>query len=208
MGLIYFSIRRKPKGIPLPRSISSIFSTGERVVKRRSGVVVFRSLAMLAYLCCPAELAEQRGKHWRHKLAPFLRDKLGHRVYDPAEDDKKNLTQPEIDNFRRWKMTDMDRFRRVARKIIAFNLELIERKADYVICYWGSDAIHCGGTCAELTAAHRKGIPVYLVATVPVEQISGWALGCSDHLFSSIDSLKLFLAARFSRERQTELWKE
>jgi nucleoside 2-deoxyribosyltransferase len=104
-------------------------------------------------------------------------------------------------------MTDMDRFRRTARKIIAFNLELIEHKADYLICYWDSGAVH-SGTCAELTAAHRKGIPVYLVATLPVEQISGWALGCSDHLFSSIDSLKLFVAARFSRERQTELWKE
>jgi nucleoside 2-deoxyribosyltransferase len=171
-------------------------------------VVGFRSLAMLAYLCGPAEFAEEREKLWGHKLAQFLRDKLGHRVYDPAEDDKKNLTQPEIDNFRHWKMTDMDRFRRVARKIIAFNLELIERKADYVVCYWDAEAVHCGGTCAELTAAHRKGIPVYLVATVPVEEVSGWALGCSDQVFSSVDGVKLFLAARFSRERQTQLWKE
>lgn len=163
---------------------------------------------MLAYLCGPAEFAEQRGKLWRQKLGPFLQDKLGHRVYDPAEDDKKNLSQPEIENFRHWKMTDMDRFRRVARKIIAFNLELIERKADYVICYWDSSSTHSGGTCAELTAAHRKGIPVYLITTVPVEQVSGWALGCSDQLFTSVDSLKLFLAARFSRDRQTELWKE
>ena len=171
-------------------------------------MVVFRSLAMLAYLCGPIEPAEPSGKFWRHKLIPFLRDKLGHGVYDPTEDDRKNLTQQEIENFRHWKMTDMDRFRRVARKIIAFNLELIERKADYVIGYWDSDAIHNGGMCAELTAAHRKGIPVFLVATVPVEEIGAWALGCSDQMFSSVDSLKLFLAARFSRERQTQLWKE
>ena len=167
-----------------------------------------RSLAMLVYLCGSAEFGGGGGKLWRHKLAPFLRDRLGHRVYDPTEDDKKNLSQQEIDNFKHWKMTDLDRFRRVARKIIAFNLELIERKADYLICHWDAEAALNGGACAELTAAHRKGIPVYLVATVPVEEVSGWALGCSDQVFSSVDSLKVFLAARFSRERQTQLWKD
>ena len=165
---------------------------------------------MLAYLCGPIEpeSAGQVAKLWRQKLSPFLHEKLGHRVYDPVEDDRKNLTPEEIANFGHWKMTDMDRFRRVARKIIAYNLELIERKADYVICHWDSDIIHNGGMCAELTSAHRKGIPVYLTATAPVEQISGWALGCSDQLFTSVDSLKFFLTSRFSRERQTQLWKE
>ena len=171
-------------------------------------MVVFGSLAMLAYLCGPIEFGEQSGKLWRQKLTPFLIEKLGHRVYDPLEDERKNLTQQEIDNFRHWKMTDMDRFRRVARKIIAFNLELIEHKADYVISHWDSESVRNGGMSAELTAAHRKGIPVFLVASVPVEGISAWALGCSDQLFSSVESLKLFLAARFSREKQTQLWKE
>ncbi len=163
---------------------------------------------MLAYLCGLIEFAEDGGRLWRRNLAPFLRDQLGHRVYDPVEDEKKNLNQDEIENFRRWKMTDLDRFRRVIRKIIAFDLELIERKADYVICYWDSNAVQAGGTAAELTAAHRKGIPVYLVASVPVEEVSSWALGCSDQVFSSIEGLKVFLSTRFSRERQTQLWKE
>jgi len=77
---------------------------------------------MLAYLCGPTAFAESGGKMWRHKLASFLRGRLGHRVYDPAEDEKKNLTQEEVANFRHWKMTDLDRFRRVMRKIIAFDL--------------------------------------------------------------------------------------
>jgi hypothetical protein len=171
-------------------------------------MVVSRSLAMLAYLCGPIELAEQSGKIWRHKLTPFLTEKLGHRVYDPTEDDRKSLTPEEVENFRHWKMTDMDRFRRVARKIIAFHLELIERRADYVIGHWDSESARNAGMCAELTVAHRKGIPVFLLATLPVEEISAWALGCSDQLFSSLDSMKAFLAARFSRERQTQLWKE
>jgi hypothetical protein len=84
---------------------------------------------------------------------------------------------------------------------------LIEHIADYVICFWDS-AAQSGGTPAELTAAHRKGFPVYLVTTVPVEQVSGWMLGCSDQVFTSVDSLKEFLATRFSREKQTQLWSD
>lgn len=163
---------------------------------------------MLAYLCGPIEFAEDGGRLWRRKLAPYLRDQLGHRVYDPAEDEKKNLTEHEAAHFRGWKTQDLDRFRRAIRKIIAFDLDLIEHKADYLICYWEGPGAQSGGTPAELTVAHRKGIPVYLVTTLPVEEVSGWMLGCSDQLFSSIESLKEFLSIRFARERQTQLWKD
>jgi len=163
---------------------------------------------MLAYLCGPIEFADDGGKLWRRKLAPFLRDQLGHRVYDPAEDERKNLTGDEAAHFRSWKTQDLERFRRVVRKIIAFDLDLIENKADYLVCYWDATATQSGGTPAELTFAHRKGIPVYLVTALPIEQISGWMLGCSDQVFSSIESLKEFLTARFAREKQTQLWKD
>jgi nucleoside 2-deoxyribosyltransferase len=162
---------------------------------------------MLAYLCGPIEFAPDGGKLWRRKLTPFLRQTLGHRVYDPAEDEKKSLTDEEAAHFREWKISDLERFRRVDRKIIAFDLDLIEHKADYVVCFWDSSA-QSGGTSAELTVAHRKGIPVYLVTTVPIEEISGWMLGCSDQVFTSVDSLKEFLAARFCREKQTQLWSD
>jgi len=164
---------------------------------------------MLAYVCGQTELdGDVNGVLRRRKLISFLEEQLGHRVYDTARDEKKNLNHDEIANFRRWKMTDLDRFRRVVRKIIAFDLEVLERRADYVICYWESDAAQSSGMAAELTAAHRKGLPVFLLASVPVEKISDWAIGCCDQLFSSMDGLKAFLSARFSRDKQTQLWKE
>ena len=163
---------------------------------------------MLAYLCGPIEFADDGGKLWRRKLTPFLRDQLGHHVYDPAEDERKNLTVDEAAHFREWKKQDLERYRRAVRKIIAFDLDLIDHKADYVVCYWDATATQSGGTAAELTFAHRKGIPVYLVTPLPVEEISGWTLGCSDQVFSSIELLKEFLAARFAREKQTQLWKD
>jgi hypothetical protein len=162
---------------------------------------------MMAYLCGPIEFAEGGGKLWRRKLTPFLRDTLGHRVYDPAEDELKSLTEEEAAHFREWKSTDVERFRRTIRKIVAFDLDLIENKADYLICYWDAGATS-GGTSAEMTLAYRKNLPVYLVTPLPLDQISGWMLGCSDHVFSSIEELKEFLTVRFGREKQHQLWKE
>jgi hypothetical protein len=162
---------------------------------------------MLAYLSGPIEYAQDGGRLWRRKLAPYLREQLGHRVYDPAEDERKNLTEEEAAHFREWKASDQERFRRVVRKIIAFDLDIIENHADYVVCYWDAQA-KSGGTSAELTIAHRKGIPVYLVTTLPPDEISGWMLACSDQVFRSVEELKEFLTARFSREKQDHLWKD
>src|SRR5260370_42663929 len=89
---------------------------------------------MLAYLCGSSEFAAEGGKTWRRKLTPFLHNDLGHRVYDPAEDEKKSLTDEEAAHFREWKRTDVERFRRVVRKIIQSDLDIIENKADYGIC--------------------------------------------------------------------------
>ncbi len=163
---------------------------------------------MLAYLCGPIEFASDGGRLWRRKLVPFLREELGHRVYDPAEDQRKNLTEEEMTHFRGWKQTDLDRFRRTVRKIIQYDLDQIENRADYVVCYLGENNTPSGGTPAELTVAYRKGIPVYLVSETPIEQISGWMLACADQVFGSLEELKKFLLARYGRERQTVLWKE
>jgi nucleoside 2-deoxyribosyltransferase len=156
---------------------------------------------MLAYLCGPIEFAEDNGRLWRRRLKPFLRENLGHRVYDPAADEQKNLTAEEAAHFREWKTADLERLRRVVRKIIAFDLDLIENKADYLVCYWDALA-KSGGTSAEMTVAYRKGIPVYLVSAQPPAEISGWMLGCTDQVFTGIEELKEFLLARYVREKQ------
>jgi nucleoside 2-deoxyribosyltransferase len=165
---------------------------------------------MLAYLCGPIEFSADGGKMWRRKLAPFLSQDLGHRVYDPAEDEKKNLTYEETAHFREWKSSDVERFRRAVRKIIRFDLDLIENKADYLICHLSAtEALSVsGGTSAELTLAYRRGIPVYMVTDVPPADISGWMLACADQVFDSIDALKKFLLERYGRERQAPLWKD
>lgn len=158
---------------------------------------------MLAYLSGPIEFAGDSGKLWRRKLAPFLEETLGHRVYDPVEDEKKNLTEEEVACFRQWKSTDLERYRRTVRKIIHFDLDMVENRATYLICVWDDPNARSGGTSAEITAALRKKIPVYLVSSLPREQVSGWMLACADEVFSSIEELKEFLLARFAPQRKT-----
>lgn len=159
---------------------------------------------MLAYLSGSIEFATAEGKRWRRQLKPFLEETLRHRVYDPAADEKKNLTDEEVAHFRAWKATDLDRFRQAVRKIIHFDLDLIQNQADYVICYWDRGSARGGGTQAELTAAYRKGIPVYLVTELPVSQISGWILGCADRIFANFDELKTFLLETYGKHPPSE----
>ena len=153
---------------------------------------------MQVYLTGAIEYSPDHGKRWRAEVTPFLRS-LGHEVYDPAEDETKNLTEVERREFRGWKHSDLPRFQQTIRKIIAYDLDWIEERTDYIIAYWDEHASKGAGSQAELTLAHRRGIPVYLVTELPVGHVSGWILGCASKVFGGFDELKQFLAMRYSR---------
>ena len=150
---------------------------------------------MLFYLAGSIEYSPDLGKGWRAQLTPALK-LLGHEVYNPAEDELKNLAEDEARQFRDWKRNDLPRFRRTVQKIIAYDLDLIEHRCDAIICLWDEHAGRGAGTQGELTFAHRLGIPVYLICGMPVEQISGWLLGCATEVFASFEELQQFLCAK------------
>ena len=147
--------------------------------------------AVLIYLSGAIEYAPDQGKGWRAGITPLLRA-AGHQVYDPSLDEKKNLSEDELINFRGWKRSDLQRFQQTVRKIIAYDLDLIEQRVDAVIGYWDEHAGKGAGSQAEITAAHRLGIPVYLVVGLPIEQVSGWVLGCATRVFRSFAELEGF----------------
>jgi Nucleoside 2-deoxyribosyltransferase len=149
---------------------------------------------MLAYLSGSIEYSPDYGKSWRAEIAPFLRE-LGHDLYDPALDEKKNLEDHEVHEFRGWKTSDLPRFQNTIRKIIAWDLDWIER-CDYVVCFWDDAAARGAGTQGELTMAHHRGIPVYVVLGMPLEKVSGWILGCASEVFSNFDDVKQFLRSK------------
>jgi hypothetical protein len=157
---------------------------------------------MLVYLCGAIEYSPGHGKAWRGEITPFLLA-LGHDVYDPALDEKKTLSDEEVQDFRKWKDSNLLRFQGTVRKIIDYDLDWIERKCDYIVAFWDEYAGRGAGSQGELTLAYRRGIPVYLVSAVPVSQISGWILGCATEVFRDFDGLKRHLTMKFAADALT-----
>ncbi len=162
---------------------------------------------MLAFLCGAMEYSPDGGQQWRERMRLWLQETLNQRVYDPTEEAHRILSEEELRNFSQWKTNDLERYRKILRVIINRDLDVMTTQADYVVCFWDEAAARGGGTQAELTAAYRKAIPIYLVTEVPLEQVSGWVLGCTDRIFSSFDELKAFLLATYGKDaRQRVLW--
>ena len=148
------------------------------------------------YLSGAIEHSGDGGKGWRSEIGRFLRTDLGCEVYDPAEDEKKDLTDEEVLHLRRWKLASPERFRDAVRKIIAWDLGRIETRTDDVLAYWDEAAARGGGTAAEITLAYRLGKPVYLVLGMPRESASGWVLAAATEVFDDFDQLRRFLRSR------------
>jgi hypothetical protein len=162
---------------------------------------------MLAFLCGGMEFAPDGGHQWRERMRHWLEEKVNHAVYDPTLETRRLLSEDDLRELPGWKTTDLDRYRKVMRILINHDLDVVRGRADYLVCYWDQAAVRGGGTHAELTAAYRKGIPVYLVTEMPVEALSGWVAGCTTKIFSSFDELKSFLATTYGQEaRQRALW--
>ena len=152
---------------------------------------------MLAFLCGGMEFSADGGCEWRERVRRWLEENLHHRVFDPTVEARLILSAEEFENFQRWKSTDLERYRRLMRFIIRHDLEVMASQADYVVCYWDAAAARGGGSHSELTMAHHKGLPVYLVTAMALEDISGWVLGCTDRIFPDFEQLESFLAATY-----------
>jgi nucleoside 2-deoxyribosyltransferase len=153
----------------------------------------------LAYLSGAIENAPDGGRGWSLEIARFLRDEIGHDVYNPAEDVRKCLTEEEVSGFRQWKTDDPVRFRETVRKIIAWDLEWVESRADYVVARWDAAAARGGGTASEITLAFRLGKPVYLLLGVPRAEASGWVLAAATEVFDSAEDMMRFFRGRCAR---------
>ncbi|MBI1941092.1 MAG: hypothetical protein HYS33_06260 [Acidobacteria bacterium] len=152
------------------------------------------------------ENASDGGRAWRERMRAWIQNSFNHRVYDPTQEAERILSVEELRSLPGWKSTDLERFRKVMRFIINHDLDVMANQADYVVCYWDEAAAQGGGTQAELTAAYRKGIPVYLVTEMPAEKVSGWVAGCADKIFSGFDELKAFLTEVYGNQARQEVF--
>ncbi len=162
-----------------------------------------QSFPMRIYLSGAIEYSPDHGRAWRAAITPWLRER-GHEVYDPALDEKKNLEDEEVRHFREWKRTNLARFQETVRKIIAYDLDMIEERMDAIVCYWDEHCSQGAGTQAELTVAYRLGLPVHLIAAMPVERISGWVLACSTRIYDSVEGFQRAMAAELDHQSENQ----
>lgn len=155
---------------------------------------------LTAYLSGAIEHAPDGGKGWRTTLRDFLTHTLGHRVFDPTTEEFDVLTDEEKRFFREWKVEDTERFVRVVRRILDRDITFLQEQTDYVICYWDQHVMRGGGTHGELTVAYVNKIPVYLVLGVPLQDVSGWIIGCATQIFTDFSALKEFLLHTYQRK--------
>jgi hypothetical protein len=149
------------------------------------------------YLAGAIENAPDSGSSWREEMSLFLQQDLGHLVFNPCLEESHILTPEEFQHFRKWKTTDLKRFRKTLHKIISTDLNTLIDKVDYIICLWDHYVLRGGGTQGELTMAFWHKIPVYMVSTIPLEKLSSWIIGCTTEIFEDFESLKDFLSKTY-----------
>src|SRR5213594_953529 len=89
---------------------------------------------MLAFLCGGMEYSPDGGRQWRERMRLWVQETLNHRVYDPAEEARRLLTEEELRNLTEWKRTAVERFRKAMRIVIHHDLDVMASQADYVVC--------------------------------------------------------------------------
>ena len=145
---------------------------------------------MIAYLSGGMEHAVNEGEDWRNKMTEWLQKNLGHSVIDPVKNSRQLVDETHSHDYRLWKNSDREKYKAFIRQLIRQDLDGVINKADYVICLWDEGVVKGGGTHGEVTIAYHYNIPVYLVNTLPFDELSGWIFSCCTEVFPDFTNLK------------------
>lgn len=145
---------------------------------------------MKAYLSGPIENAENDGASWRHDMTLWLKNNLNHKVFNPVIETKNIIGNLNSSNFRAMKKTDPIKYKNIIREIIKLDLEAVIIDSDYLIVKWDKSVLKGGGTHGEVTMAYWIKKPVFIVNSLPLEDMSSWIFSCSDFIFNDFKSLK------------------
>ena len=145
---------------------------------------------MIAYLSGGMEHAVNEGEDWRNGMTEWLQKNLGHSVINPVKSSRQIVVETNSHEYRSWKKSDPEKYKEFFRKLIQQDLDGVIHKADYVICLWDKVVVKGGGTHGEVTIAYHYNTPVYLVNTLPFDELSGWIFSCSTEMFTQFSQLK------------------
>ena len=146
---------------------------------------------MIAYLSGAMENAKNEGSEWRNEITIWLKEKLNHSVIDPVIDTTKLVERTKSQNYRNWKTSDPNKFRKFVRQAIDNDLNSVVNKSDYLICLWNQEVLIGGGTHGEVTMAYYYNKPIYLINQLNVRnQLSGWIMSCATEIFTDFKSIQ------------------
>lgn len=150
------------------------------------------------------EYAANEGRDWREMMQRFCEDEMGWTVFNPNRESEKffQANWPGMD-FRAVKAQDIERYRAIVSQLVDIDSREIAERSDIVICYWDEGAAKGAGTKGELTMARFFGKPVYMVTSIPAQEIPGWVLGCTDKIFGTFQELRQFLGAHHTASART-----
>jgi len=154
---------------------------------------------MKAYLSGAMEYEPDEGKSWRAEIELWLDQELGHTVFNPVSETEKLVGQTAASDYRKWKQTNIERYRNFIRQFVDQDIDAVINKCDYLICQWNEAARRGGGTHGEMTMAHYHGKPVYMVCEIPLENVSGWILACASQIFTSMEDLKTHIFKKYQK---------
>ena len=146
------------------------------------------------YLSGGMEYAANEGRDWRELMQRFFEDELGWAVFNPNRESERFFQKnwPGMD-FRAVKVQDIERYREIVSRLVDIDSHEIAERTDIVVCYWDEGAAKGAGTKGELTMARFFGKPVYMVTSIPAQEIPGWVLGCTTRIFGTFQELTAYL---------------
>ena len=145
---------------------------------------------MVAYLSGPIENAHDHGSSWRDNITIWLESNLNHKVFNPVKETQSRIKECTKSDFRSMKKTNPSEYIKIIRKIIKLDLEAVINDSDYLIVNWDKSVLKGGGTHGEITMAYWVKKPIYIVNSLPLDEMSSWIFSCANHVFTDFDSLK------------------
>ena len=153
---------------------------------------------MKAYLSGPIENAENDGASWRQDITVWLKNNLNHKVFNPVIETKSIIGNLDSSNFRAMKKTDPIKYKNIIREIIKLDLEAVINDSDYLIVKWDKSVLKGGGTHGEVTIAYWVKKPIFIVNSLPIDDMSSWIFSCSNFIFNDFTGLKEKLMQLYS----------
>ena len=150
---------------------------------------------MIAYLSGPIENAENDGAGWRELITQWLKNEIGHDVFNPVEATRDIIKGLSNEQFREMKKIEPQNYKRLIRQIIDIDIKAVVEQSDYLIVDWNKSVFKGGGTHGEITLAYYLKKPIYLVNHVPLDDLSSWIFSCATEVFDSFDDMKIHLSS-------------